>query len=183
MSLDDRLLMDHLLTPSFVVEKFREIFGEMEYNIQCMGNFFACFLLVKVTIDVLFVLRGLEIRKVSGATFLRTMLAATFHLFILSLHTPMHHSDENKAKGNLGVQNTIGIETLAPPMYEENSNHLHPPRNIVNNPMPIRSNISELLGNDPNVVYPLGSVPPNFNGSANGTAPSTSSTFSNNSIN
>ena len=57
-----------------------------------MGNFFACFLLVKSFIDVaVVVLRGLEIRKVSGATFgfVRTMLGATFHLFVLSLQTPM----------------------------------------------------------------------------------------------
>ena len=88
LSLDDRLLMDHLLTPSFFVDKFKETFGLLGYYIQCLGNFFACFLLVKFLIDVVvIVLRGLEIRKVSGATFgfVRTMLGATFHLFVLSL--------------------------------------------------------------------------------------------------
>ena len=29
LSLDDRLLMDHLLTPSFFVDKFRETFGQL----------------------------------------------------------------------------------------------------------------------------------------------------------
>ena len=86
LSLDDRLLMDHLLTPSFFVDKFKETFGLLGYYIQCLGHFFACFLLVKFLIDVVvIVLRGLEIRKVSGATFgfVRTMLGATFHLFVL----------------------------------------------------------------------------------------------------
>ena len=99
LSLDDRLLMDHLLTPSFLVDKFKEIFGLLGYYIQCLGNFFACFLLVKTLIDVVvIVLRRLEIRKVSGATFgfVRTMLGATFHLFVLSLQTPMYETDENQ---------------------------------------------------------------------------------------
>ena len=43
--------------------------------------------------------------------------------------------------------------------------------------MSINSNLSEPLGNDPNVVYPLGIVPPNFNASTHGNAPRTSSTF------
>ena len=88
LSLDDRLLMDHLLTPSSFVDKFKETFGLLAYYIQCLGNFFACFFLVKLIIDVVvFALRGLEIQKVSDALFrfVRTMLGATFHLFILSL--------------------------------------------------------------------------------------------------
>ena len=87
LSLDDRLLMDHFMTPSFFVDKFKETFGLLGYYIQCLGNFFACFLSVKFLIDVVvIVLRGLEIRKVSGATFgfVRTMLGATFHLFVFS---------------------------------------------------------------------------------------------------
>ena len=64
LSLNDRLLLDHLLTPSFFVDKFKETFGELGYIIQCLGNFFACFLLVKFVIDVVvIVLRGLEIRS------------------------------------------------------------------------------------------------------------------------
>ena len=99
LSLYDRLLMDHLLTPSFFVDKFREIFGLLGYYIHCLGNFFACVFLVKFIIDVVvIVLRGLEIRKVSGATFgfVKTMVGATFHLFVLSLQTPMYETDENK---------------------------------------------------------------------------------------
>ena len=44
LSLDDRLLMDQSLTPSFFVDKFRDIFGLLGYYLQCLGNFFACFL-------------------------------------------------------------------------------------------------------------------------------------------
>ena len=75
------------------------------------------------------------------------------------------------------MQNEKGIETLAAPMYEENPNQLYPQVHIVNNPMPISSKLSEHLGNDLNVVYPLGNVPPNLNASTHGHAPSTSRTF------
>ena len=141
LSLDDRLLMDHLLAPSFFVDKF-EIFRIL-YSM--FGNFFACFLLVKFIIDVVvIVLRGLEIRKVSGATFgfVRTMLGATFHLFVLSLQTSMYETDENKNNGNLRVQNVTDNETLAAPMYEENPTSLYPHIHIVSNPIPINSNIT-----------------------------------------
>ena len=64
-SLDDRLLMDHLLTPSFFVDKFKDTFGLLGYYIQCLVNFIACFVLVKFVIDiVVIVLSGLEIRKI-----------------------------------------------------------------------------------------------------------------------
>ena len=49
--------------------------------------------------------------------------------------------------------------------------------------MPISSNVMEPLGNDPFVVYPLGNIPPNFNASTRGNAPSTSSNFLHNSNN
>ena len=68
------------------------------------------------------------------------MLGATFQLFILSLQTPMYHTDENKSNDNLHVQNISGMETLAAPMYEENPNELYPLVNFVNNPIPFSSN-------------------------------------------
>ena len=85
---------------------------------------------------VVIVFRGLAIRKVSGATFgfVRTMLGATFHLFVLSLQTPMYETDENK---NIRVQNVTGKETLAAPMYKENPTSLYPHGHIKNNPVPI----------------------------------------------
>ena len=60
---------------------------------------------------------------------------------------------------------------------------MYPQVHIVNNPMPISSNLSEHLRNDLNVVYPLGNVPHKFNAPTHGNAPSTSSTFLNNSNN
>ena len=177
--------MDHLFTPSFFIDKFKDTFGLLGYYIQCLGNFFACFLLVKFLIDVVvIVLRGLEIRKVSGATFgfVRTMLGATFHLFVLSLQTPMYETDENKNYGILRMQNVTGNETLAAPMYEENQTSLNPQVDIVNNPIPISSNITESQGNDPNVFRSSGNAPLNSIFSTHGNAPSTSSAFWNNSI-
>ena len=43
LSLDDRLLMDHLLTPSFFVDKFKETFGLLGYYIQCLRKFWLLF--------------------------------------------------------------------------------------------------------------------------------------------
>ena len=96
--------------------------------------------MVKFIIDfVVIVLRGLEIRKVAGVTFgfVRTMLGATFHLFVLSLQTPMYETDENKNNENIRMQNVTGNETLAAPMYEENPTSLYPHVHFVNNPIPI----------------------------------------------
>ena len=156
--------MDHLLTPSFFVDNFKVTFGLLGYYIQCLGNFFACFLLVKFIIDVVVIaLRGFEIRKVSGATFgfVRTMLGATFHLFVLSLQTPMYETDENKKNGNIRMQNVTGNETLVAPVYDENPTSLYPHVHTVNNPMPISSNITESQGIDPNVFHSSGNVPLN----------------------
>ena len=173
------------MTPSFFVDKFKETFGLLGYYIQCLGNFFACFLSVKFLIDVVvIVLRVLEIRKVSGATFgfVRTMLGATFDLFVLSLQTPMYETDENKNNGNIRMQNVTGNETLAAPMYEENPTSLYPQVHIVNNPLPISSNIAESQGNDPNLFHSSGNATLNSIVSTHGNAPSTSSAFWNNSI-
>ena len=185
LSLDDRLLMDHLLTLSFFVDKFKETFGLLGYYIQCLGNFFACLLLVKFIIDVVvIVLRGFEIRKISGATFgfVRIMLGATFHLFVLSLQTPMYETDENKNIGNIRMQNVTRNETLAAPMYKEKPTSLYPHVHIVSNPIPISSNITESQGSDPNVFHSSGNAPLNSNVSTQGNVPSTSSAFWNNSI-
>ena len=157
----------------------------MGYYLQRLGNFFACFLLVKFIIDVVvIVLRGLEIRKVSGATFgfVRTMLGATFHLFVLSLQTPMYETDENNKNDNIRMQNVAGNETLAAPMYEEDPTSLYPHVHIVNNPTPISSNITESQRNDPNVFHSSGNAPLNSIVSTQGKIPSTSSAFWINSI-
>ena len=81
------------------------------------------------------------------------------------------------------MQNAISNDPLSAPMLEENLTPLYPPVHIVNNPMPISSNPSESVGNNPNVIYPLGNVRPNFNTKAHGNAPSTSDASLNNSIN
>ena len=166
LSLNDRLLLDHLLTPSFFVDKFKETFGELGYIIQCLGNFFACFLLVKFVIDVVvIVLRGLEIRKISGATFgfVRTMLGATFHLFVLSLQTPMYENEENKRTSNGPPQNLAGNRPISAPMYEENPTLLYPQVHLMNNPIAIGSSLNERQRIDPNVLNQTGNAPITFN--------------------
>ena len=149
------------------------------------GKIFACFLLVKFVIDVVVIaLRGLEIREISGATFgfVRFMLGATFHLFVISLQTPMYETDENKNNDNLRIQNVTGNETLAAPMYEENPTSLYAHVHFVNNPIPISSNLTEPQGNDPNVFHSSGNAPLNSIVSTHGNAPSTSNAFWINSI-
>ena len=177
--------MDHFLTISFFADKFKETFGLLGYYIHCLGHFFACFLFIKFNIDVVVVfLRGLEIPKVSGATFdfVRKMQGATFHLFVLSLQKPMYETDENKNNGNLCLQNVTGNESLAAAMYEKSPTSLYPHVHIVNNPMPICSNVSESLGKDPIVFHSSGNAPLNSFVSTQGSAPSISSAFWNNSI-
>ena len=68
-------------------------------------------------------------------------------------------------------------------MYEENPTSLYPHVHIVNNPMPISSNITESQGNDPNVLHSSGNAPLKSIVSTHRNAPSTSSTFLNNSNN
>ena len=187
LSLNDRLLVDRLLTPSFFVDKFKEIFGLFGCYIQCLGNFFACFFLVKINIDVVVIvlLRGLENRKFSGAIFgfVRTLLGATFHLFVLSLQTPKYETVENINHGNLRTQNVTGNEILAAPMYKENPISMYPHVHVVNNPIPISSNITESQGKYPNVFHSSGNAPPNSIVSTHGNVPRASSSFLNNSIN
>ena len=149
------------------------------------GKIFCLFPFGKVFFDVVvIVLRGFEIRKVSGATFgcVRTMLGATLQLFVLSLQTPMYETDENKNNGNPRMQNVTDNETLAAPMYEENPTSLSPHVHKVNNPIPISSNITESQENDPNVFHSSANAPLNSIVSTRGNAPSTSSPFWSDSI-
>ena len=149
------------------------------------GKLFCSFPFGKFLIDVVvIVLCGLEIRKGSGATFgfVRTMLGATFHLFVLSLQTPIYETDENKNIGNNRMKNVTGNETLAAQMYEKNPTSLYPHVHIVNNPIPISSNTTQSQGNDPNVFHSSGNAPLNSIVSTHGNAASTSSAFWNNSI-
>ena len=92
----------------------------------------------------------------------------------------MHETDENKNKGNLRMQNVTGNEFLAAPMSEESPTSLYPHVHILNNRMPVSSNISESLRIDPSVFHSSGNAPPSSIVSTHGNAPSTSSTFMNN---
>ena len=88
----------------------------------------------------------------------------------------MYKTDENK--NNPRMQNAIENENLAAPMFEKNPNQLYPQVKFVNNPMPISSDLSEVPGKDPNVIYLLGNVPPKFDAGTHGNAPSTSKLLS-----
>ena len=93
------------------------------------GKIFACLHLVKFNIDfVVIVFRRLETQDVPGANFgyIGTMLGSTFHSLFLSQQTLMYDSDEYKPNGNLSMQNAIGTETLAAPIYKENPNAIVP---------------------------------------------------------
>ena len=88
-----------------------------------------------------------------------------------------------KSNGNLRMQNVTGNETLAAPMYDKNPTSFYPHVHIVNNPIPITSNITEPQGNDPNVFHSSGNAPLNSIVNTHGNAPSSSSSFLNNCIN
>ena len=79
-------------------------------------------------------------------------------------------------------QNVTGNETLAAPLYEENPNSFYPHVHIVNNPIPISSNITESQGKDPNVFHSSGNAPLISIVNTHRNDPSTSSAFWNNSI-
>ena len=110
------------------------------------------------------------------------MLGATFHLFVLLLQTPMCETDKNENNGHLHLRKVTGKDTLAAPMYEENPTSLYPHVHVVNNPIPISSNITESHGKDPSVFHSSENTALNSFVSTHGKAPFTSSTFSNNII-
>ena len=184
LSLDDRLSMDHLMTLSIFVDRFEETFDLFGCYIRYLGNFSACFLLEKFFVGVVVIdLRGYENRKVFGATFgfVRTLLCATFHLFVLSLQIPMFQTGEKN--GNIRIENVTGEETLTSPLYKIHPTPLYSHVHIVMNPIPISSNITETQRNDPNVFHSSGFVPLNSIVSAYWIVSSTSTTFLINSIN
>ena len=162
LSLNDRLLTDNLLTPSFFVDRFKDKFRLLRFYTRSFENCSACFFLAKCSIDfVVFVLRGFEIRRVSDATFglVRIMLVATFHLFVLSRQTLRYKNDENKNNGNLRMQNVTCNENSLATMHEENPTSLYALVHLVNSPISIRSNITESLGNDSTVFFSSGFIP------------------------
>ena len=67
-------------------------------------------------------------------------------------------------------------------MYEENPTSLYPHVHIVNNPIPVCSNITKSQRNYLKVFHSLGNAPLNSIVSTHGNAPNTSSAFWNNSI-
>ena len=77
----------------------------------------------------------------------------------------------------LRMQNVTDNETLAAPMYDKHPSSLHLHVYIVNNPIPISSNITESQGKDPNVFRSWGYAPLNSILSTHGNAPSTASAF------
>ena len=140
----------------------------MGYIIQGLGNFFACSLLVEFVIDVVvIILRGLETWKNSGATFgfVRTMLDAGryFHLFVLSLQTPMYENEENERTSNGPPQNLAGNRPISAPMYEENPTDLYPQVHLMNNPIAIGSNLNARQRTESNTLNQTGNAPNTFN--------------------
>ena len=91
----------------------------------------------------------------------------------------MNETDENKSNGNPRKQIVTENETLAAPLYGKS---LYPHVHIVNNPIPINSNLTESQGNDPNVFRSSENTPLNSIVNTHGNAPSTSSAFWKNSI-
>ena len=89
---------------------------------------------------------------------------------------------KTKINDILRMQNVTDNETLAAPMYDKHLSSLYPNVNIVNNPIPISSNITESQGTDTNVFHSWGNAPLNSMGSTHRNAPSTASAFWNNSI-
>ena len=84
---------------------------------------------------------------------------ATFHLFVLSLQTPMYENEDNKRISNGSPQNLIGNRPISAPMYEENPTLLYPQVHLMNNPIAIGSNFNERQKVESNVLNQTGNAP------------------------
>ena len=80
------------------------------------------------------------------------------------------------------MRNVTGNETLAAPTCEESPISLYPHVPIVNNPIPLSSNLAESQRNDPNVFHSSGNAPVNSIVSTHGKTPSTSTNVLNYSL-
>ena len=106
--LNNRLYLDSMLSPSFFLDHFKSTFGEIGYYIERAGILFACFMLIKFLIDVvIFILRAFEIQKLSKNTigFWKTLLGASYNLFLLSIVTSIYQTPKNDEKSDNNTNN------------------------------------------------------------------------------
>ena len=94
----------------------------------------------------------------------------------------MYETDENESIGILRMQNVTDNEMLDAQMYDENPTSFYPHVHIVNNPIPISSNMTESQENEPNMFHTLENARLNAIVTSHWNALSTSTNFLNNSI-
>ena len=97
LNLDDRPSMDHLLTPSFFVDTFKEPFDELAYIIQCLGNLFACFLQVNFLLILMLISsQDLKFEKLPAPLLVFCQNYARCNFSIVHSLTQMYETDKNK---------------------------------------------------------------------------------------
>ena len=90
--------LDNFLSPDFFGLEFISHFGIVCYWLEKLGIFFACFLFLKLILEVLISLyRALELKTVTHGTvtFGRTLLYGFFNLAHLGIFTPIFKTDDN----------------------------------------------------------------------------------------
>ena len=86
--------VDNMISPGHFKDRFMDTFGPVAFVLEHCGIYFSVFLFFKLLINVVvMVIRHLEITKRTGASlrFGKTLLSASYNLFLMSVLTSMYH--------------------------------------------------------------------------------------------
>ena len=84
--------VNNMISPGYFKDRFMDTFGPVAYVLEHCGIYFSVFSFFKLIIDVVMVVRHLEITKLTGASlgFGKTLLSASYNIFLTSVLTSMY---------------------------------------------------------------------------------------------
>ena len=126
--------VDNMISPNYLENEFVQTFGTIGYWLEKCGIWFAIFLFVKLTIDIVVtVMRTLEIHRITGKSviFRKVLLSATCNLFMVSILNSLYSPAQ-----------PIDSSTLIAVEMQESTEHIYP-------------SIQTLLNFAPNTVSPV----------------------------
>ena len=97
MGLNQKIYLDSLLSPGFLIKNFIGTFGFVAFFLEKIGIYFACLLFIKFLLEIIVtIIKALEIDKLTNRTmsFWKIILGAAYILFVLSVFTSIF-SNEN----------------------------------------------------------------------------------------
>ena len=106
--LNNKLYLDSMMSQLFLLDHFKNTFGEIGYYVERARILFACFMLIKFSIDiVIFILRAFEMRKLSKNTieFWKTLQGASYNLFLLPIVTSIYQTSKDDENFNTNTNN------------------------------------------------------------------------------